>query len=109
MGNSCAWCGEKRFLPIELGSEFVCWDVGLECREDSANRPTGKLVANACAFCGCERHLPFDFGEEFTCDMAGFDCDYTSEAAHAKLGIEEEKDKAPEMFSHICSRCGTQR
>lgn len=105
--NPCTWCGENRLLPFELGDEFVCRDVGLECNDSSANRPLGKddILANACANCGCERHLPFDFGEEFVCEDAGYDCELADESSDS----EDEEEEAADLFLNVCSRCGTQR
>lgn len=101
--NACAWCGETRYLPFDLGPNFVCRDVDLECDENGTNRQDS-VCANVCAFCKSKCELPFDFGETFVCEMAGFECDYSNEE-----GIERDDSSSKKIFLNVCAECGAER
>jgi len=100
-------CRTARYLPFQLGQEFICQDVELECQDGGQ-----ETFINCCAFCGSTRELPFDFGEEFVCDFAGFDCDYSTEEAQQRAVETTERVAAAlggQSFVNVCAECGAER
>eukprot|EP00747_Dinoflagellata_sp_TGD_P213112 gnl/TRDRNA2_/TRDRNA2_86111_c0_seq1.p1 gnl/TRDRNA2_/TRDRNA2_86111_c0~~gnl/TRDRNA2_/TRDRNA2_86111_c0_seq1.p1 ORF type:complete len:619 (-),score=160.57 gnl/TRDRNA2_/TRDRNA2_86111_c0_seq1:432-2288(-) len=96
----CIVCNTTRDLALDLGGEFICEMMGLECNKN-LDEDDFELVKNTCCRCGAQRWLSLDLGTEFACMMAGLDCDGGG-------GIpQEEEDESLDL--NICAQCGSRR
>lgn len=111
IANVCALCGERRMLPFDLRSSFICEDVGLHCT--GASRRAAKKGSFAveesdsflhrCVSCRAERMLPFEYGENFVCQEVGLQCIV---ASTARDEIDEDEVAIQQLCCVTCVWCG---